>query len=285
MIENSRETGYLKDFPTTVDFEEAMSLPRNKVMIVATGGQGEARAALGRIAGDSHKIKLSQGDHVLFSSKQIPGNEIAIGRIQNQLSEKGIIMITDRQEHIHVSGHPGRPELADMYKWIKPEILVPVHGEIRHMKEHERFGVECGIPKNIFQQNGDVVRLAPDGPKILGQERTGRLVVDGDVILAADGKTLNQRRKIAYNGVISVAIGLDSKGKIYGQPVLRLHGVPLEEDEEEFLDEICDAISQKFRKSVGDIAKFSENIRLLVRRAATEWTGKKPIVSVLVVEA
>ncbi len=285
IIENSRESGYLKDFPPTVDFEEAMELPRKDVMIVATGGQGEARAALGRIAGDTHKLKLTDGDYVLFSSKQIPGNEIAIGRIQNQLAEKGIIMITERQEHIHVSGHPGRPELAEMYKWIRPEILVPVHGEIRHMKEQARFGKEHGISKPIFQQNGDVVRLAPDGPKILRQERTGRLVVDGDVILAADGKTLNERRKIAYNGVISIAIGLDNAGKISGEPILSLHGVPLDEDEEDFLDEVCDSIEKKFPKAVGDIAKFSENIRLLVRRTATEWTGKKPVVSVLLVES
>ncbi|VAV99832.1 Ribonuclease J (endonuclease and 5' exonuclease), partial [hydrothermal vent metagenome] len=243
------------------------------------------RAALGRIAGDTHKIKLTEGDYVLFSSKQIPGNEIAIGRIQNQLAEKGIIMITERQEHIHVSGHPGRPELAEMYKWIRPEILVPVHGEIRHMKEQARFGKEQGISKPIFQQNGDVVRLAPDGPKILRQERTGRLVVDGDVILAADGKTLNERRKISYNGVISIAIGLDKNGKISGEPILSLHGVPLDEDEEDFLNEVCDSIGKKFPKAVGDITKFSENIRLLVRRTATEWTGKKPVVSVLIVES
>ncbi len=285
IIENSRESGYLKDFPPTVDFEEAMNLPRKDVMIVATGGQGETRAALGRIAGDTHKIKLAEGDHVLFSSKQIPGNEIAIGRIQNQLAEKGVVMVMDRQAHIHVSGHPGRPELAEMYKWIRPEILVPVHGEIRHMKEQARFGKEQGISKPIFQQNGDVVRLAPNGPKIVGQERTGRLVLDGDVILTADGKTLNQRRKIAYNGVIAIAIGLDKNGKISGEPMLSLHGVPLDEDEEDFLDEICASIDQKFPKSVGDIAKFSEAIRLLVRRAATEWTGKKPVVSVLIVEA
>ncbi len=285
MIENSRENGYLKDFPPTVDFDEAMTIPRDEIMIIATGGQGEARAALGRIAGDSHKIKLTEGDHVLFSSKQIPGNEIAIGRIQNQLAAKGVVMITDRQEHIHVSGHPGRPELADMYKWIRPEILVPVHGEIRHMKEQARFAAEQGVPENIFQQNGDVVRLAPDGPKIISQERTGRLVLDGDVIIAADGKTLNERRKIGYNGSISVAVGLDDKGKIMGQPMLRLLGVPLEEDEEDFLDEMYETIMKKFKKPVGDIDRFSEELRLLVRRSATEWTGKKPVVSVLVVEA
>ena len=285
IIENCKENGYLKDFPPTVDFQEAMSLPRGEVMIIATGGQGEARAALGRIAGDSHQIKLSEGDHVLFSSKQIPGNEIAIGRIQNQLAAKGVVMITERQEDIHVSGHPGQPELAQMYKWIKPEILVPVHGEIRHMKTQVRFGLEQGVPKAIFQQNGDVVRLAPNGPKILGQERTGRLVVDGDVIIPADGKTLNDRRKTAHNGMISVAIGLDHKGNIFGQPVLKMHGVPLEEDEEDFLDEVVDKIVRNYSKPVGDIEKFNEAIRLLVRRSATEWTGKKPIVSVLTIEA
>lgn len=285
MIENCRENGYLKDFPPTVDFDEAMNSPRDEIMIIATGGQGEARAALGRIAGDSHKIKLTEGDNVLFSSKQIPGNEIAIGRIQNQLAAKGVVMITDRQEHIHVSGHPGRPELAQMYEWIRPEILVPVHGEIRHMKEQARFAEAQGVDKNIFQENGDVVRLAPNGPKIVGQERTGRLVVDGDVIIPADGKTLNERRKIAYNGSISVAVGLGQDGKISGQPVLRILGVPLEEDEEAFLDEICEEILKKFKKPVGDLNRFSEDLRLLVRRSATEWTGKKPIVSVLVVEA
>ncbi len=285
MIENSRENGYLKGFPETVSFDDAMNIPRDEIMIIATGGQGEARAALGRIAGDTHKIKLTEGDNVLFSSKQIPGNEIAIGRIQNQLAAKGIVMITDRQEHIHVSGHPGRPELAEMYKWIRPEILVPVHGEIRHMKEQARFAEEQGVPQTMFQQNGDVVRLSPNGPKTVGQERTGRLVVDGDVIIPADGKTLNERRKIAYNGMISVAIGLDTKGRISGQPLLRLSGVPLEEDEEEFLDDICAKIKKTFKKPVGDINKFSEDVRLMVRRSATEWTGKKPIVAVLVVEA
>lgn len=285
IIENGREAGYFKDFPTTVDFEEAMNLPRGDVMIIATGGQGETRAALGRIAGNSHKIKLTEGDHVLFSSKQIPGNEIAIGRIQNQLAASGVVMITERQEHIHVSGHPGRPELADMYSWIRPDILVPVHGEIRHMKEQVRFGLEQGIPNAVFQQNGDLVRLAPGAPEVLGQERTGRLVVDGDVIIPADGKTLNQRRKSAYNGMISVAVALDEKGKILGQPMIKLNGVPLEEDEEEFLDEVVDQITEKYHRPVGDIAKFSEELRLLVRRAATEWTGKKPVVTVLVVEA
>ena len=285
MIENAQENGYLKDFPATVRFEEAMQLPREKVMIVATGGQGEARAALGRIASGSHKIKLSEGDTVLFSSKQIPGNEIAIGRIQNQLAEMGVEMLTDRQVDIHVSGHPGRPELAQMYDWIRPEILVPVHGEVRHMREHARFGKAEGVARTILQQNGDVVRLAPDGPKIVGKERAGRLVIDGDVIIPADGRTLNERRKLADQGTISVAVALNDQDRIAGDPVVRMFGLPLEDEEDDFLDAVVDAIHKKFGKPARDIDRLSEGLRLLVRRTATEWTGKKPVVLVSILES
>ena len=150
-----------------------MKLPRREVMIIATGGQGESRAALARIAFGQHKLALDPGDLVIFSSKQIPGNEIAIGRIQNELASRGIEMITDRQAPVHVSGHPGRPELAAMYDWIRPEIIVPVHGEMRHMMEQARFAKARGIPHGIVQKNGDLIRLAPNGPEKIGEE-TGR---------------------------------------------------------------------------------------------------------------
>src|SRR5919112_4698981 len=202
----AKRVGYLTDFPEVIDFDAAMRLPRHEVMIIATGGQGEQRAALARIAFDQHKLKLDRGDLVIFSSKQIPGNEIAIGRIQNELAGRGIEMITDRQAPVHVSGHPGRPELAAMYDWIRPEIIVPVHGEMRHMMEHARFARTRGIPHGIVQKNGDLVRLAPDGPAKLGEERVGRFVLDGDVILPADGTTMNERRKLAFAGLISVAV-------------------------------------------------------------------------------
>src|SRR5687767_437681 len=161
----AQSTGYLKDFPEPVRFDEAMRLPRNEVLIIATGGQGEPRAALGRIAFGNHELKLSEGDTVIFSSKIIPGNEVAIGRIMNALSEIGALIVTDRQAHVHVSGHPGRPELAQMYGWIRPEILVPVHGEPRHLAEQARFGLANGIPRPIVQKDGDIIRLAPDGPR------------------------------------------------------------------------------------------------------------------------
>ena len=167
ILKAARSVGYLTDFPETVDFETAMRLPRNQVMILATGGQGENRAALSRIAFQTHPIKLTDGDMVLFSSRQIPGNEVAIGRIQNALAAKNVIMVTDRQADIHVSGHPGRPELAEMYRWIRPEILLPVHGEMRHMAEQARFGLSHQIPRAIVQGNGTMIRLAPDGPEVI----------------------------------------------------------------------------------------------------------------------
>ncbi len=212
----SKSVGYLTDFPETVDFDTAMRLPRRELMIIATGGQGEPRAALARIAFDQHKLKLDRGDLVVFSSKQIPGNEIPIGRIQNELAGKGIEMITDRQAPVHVSGHPGRPELAAMYDWIRPEIIVPVHGEMRHMMEHARFARSRGIPHGIVQKNGDLVRLAPGGPEKIGEESVGRFVLDGDVILPADGSTMNERRRLAFAGLISVAVALDEGDRVKG---------------------------------------------------------------------
>jgi ribonuclease J len=279
----ARSVGYLTDFPETVDFDTAMDLPRRDVMIIATGGQGEYRAALARIAFDQHKLKLDSGDLVVFSSKQIPGNELAIGRIQNALAEKGVRMITDRQADVHVSGHPGRPELAAMYKWIRPEIIVPVHGEMRHLAEHDRFARAQGIPRGIVQKNGDLIRLAPDGPKKLGEERVGALVLDGDVILAADGTTMNQRRKIASNGVISVALAIGGDDRVRGDVEIALEGIPVEEDRDAFLEEACAAAADAARKHGGKEDKLREDIRLAVRRCATDWTGKKPVVDVLIV--
>lgn len=283
IIRVAKSVGYLKDFPEPIDFDLAMDLPPREVLIVATGGQGEARAALGRIAFDQHPLKVGEGDLVVFSSKQIPGNEIAIGRIQNALAVKGVKMITDRQAHVHVSGHPGRPELALMYKWTRPQIILPVHGEMRHMAEQARFATEQGVPQAVVQQNGTVVRLAPGEPKAVGQERAGRLIVDGDVILPADGSTINERRRIAAFGQISVALALDGQGRVRGTPEVRLQGIPVEEDKDDFIAEACEAAGQAARKGDKDDAKLREAIRLAVRRKAVEWTGKKPIVDVLLV--
>jgi ribonuclease J len=283
ILKVAKSVGYLMDFPETVDFDTAMKLPKRDVLIIATGGQGESRAALARVAFDSHKIKLDEGDLVIFSSKQIPGNELAIGRIQNELARKGVKMITDRQADVHVSGHPGRPELASMYEWIRPQILLPVHGEMRHLAEHARFARERGVPRTIVQTNGDLIRLAPNGPKKVGDERVGELVLDGDVILPANGTTMSQRRKIAANGVISVAVALDQSSRLRGEPVVAIEGIPVEEDRDDFIDETRDAVAAAVAKGGATEDKLREAIRLAVRRCATDWTGKKPVVDVLLI--
>jgi ribonuclease J len=277
----ARSVGYLKDFPPTVDFDEAMRLPRDKVMVIATGGQGEPRAALARMAADIHQIKLEAGDTVVFSSKQIPGNEVAIGRIMNQLAAKDILTVTEKQAHIHVSGHPGQPELAALYGWLRPKLVLPVHGEIRHMHEQARFALERGVPGALVQENGDLVRLAPGAAKIVERVRAGRLILDGDVILPADGETINERRKLSLNGHITVAAIFSDKRFV--ESAISYRGVPVEDEREAFIDEMREAAEQAATGPARDEEKLREAIRLGVRRVATDWTGKKPVVDVMLV--
>jgi ribonuclease J len=285
IIDAAQANGYLKEMPKTVDMDAVDDLPRHQVMVVATGGQGEARAALARIAEGNHPVKLEEGDTVIFSSKQIPGNEIAIGIIMNKLAERNILTVTEKQAHVHVSGHPGQPELAKLYDWIRPEVLVPVHGERRHMAEQARFAKAHGVKNALVQSNGDVVRLAPGKPAIVGKERTGRLILDGDTIIAADGQTINERRRLSWYGLVAVAFALDSNDKLIGEPQIRLHGVPIEEDIDDFLDEATEAATKAIRERKGDFEKLREGVRLAVRRVAASWTGKKPIVDVMIIES
>ena len=279
MIEVSQANGYLQDFPKTVDWDTAMGLPRGKVLILSTGGQGEPRAALARIAEDQHPLSLVEGDVVLFSSRTIPGNEISIGRIQNLLAERGVKIVTDRQSMIHVSGHPGRPELEALYGWLRPDILVPVHGEMRHMLEQARLGEGCGIPDTVVQKNGDIVRLAPGAPGKLAEARAGRLVLDGDIIVPADGDAITTRRRLSRDGLVIVA--LDGKGgaQVHGM------GLPLDEDYDEFVAEaeadIADALKKLKGAGARDPATQEEAARLAARRAAQRWSGKKPQTKVL----
>jgi ribonuclease J len=283
IVRVAKATGYLEDFPETVDFDAAMRLPRSEVLIMATGGQGEQRAALGRIALGNHDLKLTEGDTVIFSSKIIPGNEAAIGRIMNALSDLGIMIVTERQAHVHVSGHPGRPELAQMYDWIRPEIIVPVHGEPRHMAEQARFALSHGVPRAALQKNGDLIRLAPDGPKKLDEVRVGRLVLDGDVILPADGSTITERRRLGYSGLITVSLAVGADGQLAGVPVIKPFGVPVEEDRDDFVADATDSATRAFNASLAE-DQLREAVRLAVRRCATAWTGKKPLVDVTLVK-
>jgi ribonuclease J len=282
IIEVAQMNGYLQHFPQPIDFDTAMSLPRGQVLILATGGQGEPRAALARIAEESHPIGLSQGDVVLFSSRQIPGNELAIGRIQNLLAGRGIEMVTDRQSDIHVSGHPGRPELEALYRWIRPDILVPVHGEMRHMQEQARLGLARGIPDAVVQQNGEIVRLAPGEPGKLGHVPSGRLVLDGDVIVPADGETIVTRRRLARDGMLVVVLDGGRRAHVHG------FGLPLDEDYAAFVEEaerdVADALKRLKGAKARDREEVIEAARIAARRAAQRWSGKKPQTRVILLE-
>jgi ribonuclease J len=279
----AQSTGYLRDFPAPISFDEAMCLPKREVLIIATGGQGEPRAALGRIAGGTHELKLGADDTVIFSSRIIPGNEVSIGRIMNQLSDLGVKIVTEKQAHVHVSGHPGRPELIAMYDWVRPQIVIPVHGEARHLAEHARLARAHGVPQAVVQNNGDVIRLAPGEPKKIDEARVGQLVLDGDVILPANGSTINERRKMGFGGLISVALPVGEGGKLAGTPVVRPFGVPVEQDREDFLVDATDAATRAYDPG-SDEEKTREAVRLAVRRCATLWTGKKPLVDVTLLQ-
>ena len=281
----ARATGYLKDFPPILSFDQAARLDPAKLLIVCTGAQGEPAAALSRIASGSHQhLKLERGDCVIYSSKEIPGNELSIGVVQNALATRGVDIITERQAHVHVSGHPGKPELEAMYGWVRPEIAIPVHGERRHQEAHAKLALAAGIPRAMVPTNGDVIRLAPNGPKLIAHERVGRLVLDGDVILPADGSTMLARRRIMHNGYLSATIVLNGGGKLAARPVIGAQGIPVEEDAKEFLAECAEAAAQAVR--TGDARneeKFAETIRVAVRRVARDWTGKKPVTDVQIV--
>jgi ribonuclease J len=279
----AQSTGYLLDFPQPVRFDEAMRLPREELLIISTGGQGEPRAALGRIAFGTHELKLTENDTVIFSSRIIPGNEVAIGRIMNQLSDLGVLIVTERQAHVHVSGHPGRPELIQMYEWVRPQIVVPVHGEARHLAEHARLALGHGVPQAVVQKNGDVIRLAPGDPKKIDEVRVGQLILDGDVILPANGATINERRRIGYGGLITVALPVGDDGQLAGKPLVRPFGVPVEEDRDDFIADATDAATRAFSPGVAD-ETVRESVRLAVRRCATLWTGKKPLVEVMLLQ-
>jgi ribonuclease J len=284
IIKAAKGSGYLHGLPDIIDVDTAMALPRGQVLIVATGGQGEARAALARIADGNHPVKVEAGDVVLFSSRQIPGNEIAIGRIQNQLAEQNVTIVTDRQAHIHVSGHPGRPELEALYGWIRPQILMPVHGEMRHMREQARVGKEAGIAQQVVQKNGDLVRLAPGKPGKFAEVQAGRLILDGDIIAPADGESMTMRRRIALQGVMMVAVGGHAKHHAYTAQVAGI-GLPLVEDYEKFVAEAEADVIAALAKLKGhdkrDRDAISEAARLAARRAAGRWCGKKPQVKVM----
>jgi ribonuclease J len=278
----ARENGYLTEVARFMPPEEAKQLPRDKVMYVCTGSQGEPRAALHRVARGDHKdVSLNKGDAVVFSSRVIPGNEKSIGRLQNKLAELGVEVINASAfGGVHVSGHPAREELAQMYQWIRPRIAVPVHGERRHLEEHVKLAQECQVPEVQLAVNGDVVRLAPGPSEIVGQVFSGRLVLDGKRLKPIGSRTLRNRRKMLQNGSAMATLVLDRDGYLRDDPLVTVQGVYDDDDdddseiEDSVVDAIIDAVDALPRRA--DDASIKTSARNALRRRLRDICGKRP---------
>jgi ribonuclease J len=282
IVHAARETGYLKDFPATIEPEEAAQLPPQRVLYLCTGSQGEPRAALARIAAGEHSsVSLGAGDSVIFSSRIIPGNDIAIFELQNKLAKLGVEVITERDHFVHVSGHPAREELAQMYRWVRPRVAVPVHGELRHLTEHARLARALQVPQAIVMQNGYMLRLAPGRAEIVDETPSGRMHLDGNVLVEEGRGYARSRAALAFAGMIAVTIPLDKKGRVAGDPALFLEGIP-EEVHDPIRAALDDALGRHNGKR-GDEESLKERIRLAVRRAAQAHWGKKPVTRVEVI--
>ncbi|MCH1543069.1 MAG: ribonuclease J [Alphaproteobacteria bacterium] len=278
----ARETGYLTQFPELVDESDAGYLPPEKVLICCTGSQGESNAALGRMANGRHPhLTLEPGDRVIFSSKMIPGNETEILALQNQLAQIDVEIISPNGSDIHVSGHPCRDELADMYKWARPRSAIPVHGEHRHLIAHAALAKELGVAEPCRVHNGDIVRLAPAPTEVIDAVPSGRLHLDGYIMTDSGSAALKERRKISYNGVVFVAVPVDAANRLAGQVEVELAGAPVDDGMVKLTDWALDA-AERAIPSNGKLTpqRAEQDIGSAVRRELSRRWGKKPLVIV-----
>jgi ribonuclease J len=288
-IDVARELGYLDGIPDFRGAEAYGYLPRNRVVALLTGSQGEQRAALWRIAEDDHpEIGLSPGDKVIFSSRTIPGNEKAVGRIQNALAAQNIDIITDRTHQVHTSGHPRRGEVKKMYAWTRPRIAIPAHGEGVHLAEHAVFAKAQGVPSVLIARNGDMVAIGADSATKIGEVEHGRIYLDGELQVNALERTIMERRRLSFAGVVSVAVAIDEKGDLAGDPEIATFGLPPKARDgatfdvvvSDAVEELFDALSRARRR---DPEALRESLTKAVRGAVAEAWGKKPVVHVMVI--
>lgn len=283
IVEAARDVGILPEGLRFVEPKDAGHLPRQHVLYLCTGSQGEPRAALSRIARNDHRdLTLSEGDTVIFSSKIIPGNDREIYNLQNDLVELGVKIITEKDEFVHVSGHPCREELRAMYEWARPRIAIPVHGEARHLEEHAEFALELGAERSFAPRNGDLIRIAPDGPERVDEVPAGRIYLDGDVLLPDGAAPLRERRKLSYAGAVAVSLVLDQKGALADDVIVE--GIGVVDDEQTgpedagLADDIEDAVLGLPKAKRGD----DEAVMLAVKRAARAYYddvwGKRPVI-------
>lgn len=285
IVEAAQENGYLEGLPAFIADSEVNYLPRNEVLLLCTGSQGEPRSALARIADDDHpEVTLDAGDTVIFSSREIPGNERSIGRLLNKLASQGIDVVTARDKHVHVSGHPARDELIQMYQWTRPKIAVPVHGEARHLIAHAELARECQVPEPVGARNGYVVRLAPGRATVVDEVSHGRIAVDGNRLIPMESSALRDRRRAAWNGSAVVTVVVDKDGRVKGTPMVAVNGVFDQDVEPEIAHEVEDAVLAAVedlpKARARDDAQAREAARLAVRRSIRALCGKKPMIDV-----
>ena len=288
----AKAVGLLANTRPFIDEDDAASFPPDKILYLCTGSQGEPRAALSRIArGDHRSVNLTRGDTVIFSSRVIPGNETGIFELQNLLSERGVEIVTERDRHVHVSGHPCRDELRQMYEWVKPRISIPVHGERRHLVEHADFAKSLQVPQAVPARNGDMIRISKDGASVVDEVKSGRLYLDGNFLTEAENPAIRERRSMAYAGHVTVAMVIDGQGSLIAGPDVRVLGVPESREltEESLLDRIAETAEAAFdrlkRRARCDEAEVEEATRRAVRRELNMLWGKKPQVDIMVLTA
>jgi ribonuclease J len=290
MAAAAKSVGLLDGLAPFVTEQEARYFPEKGILYLCTGSQGEPRAALARIADGTHPhVSLGAGDACVFSSRVIPGNEIPIRNLQDKLADRGVRLYTERDHPgIHVSGHPCRDELAEMYRWARPQIAVPTHGERRHLLEHSAFARDLQVPQQIAPRNGDMVRLAPGRAEIVDEVPSGRLFVDAGVLTPENGEALRERRHAAHNGVVAVSVVLDRRGRIVSGPQVRALGLPTDDDYplEEVLDDLSGEAEQALNRLSGDDRDLDETIETTLSRAVKKasqriW-GRRPVVETMV---
>ncbi|MBL8806593.1 MAG: ribonuclease J [Rhodospirillales bacterium] len=288
ILEAAQDNGYLRDLPPFLTESDAGYVPRDRILMICTGSQGEPRAALSRIAVDEHPhVVLEEGDWALFSSRTIPGNEKPVGQLQNQLMRLGVKVITDREAAIHVSGHPCRDELSAMYQWIRPRIAIPVHGEQVHMEAHAELARACQVKHTLVPANGDLIRLdGAEGPRVVERVQAGRWAVDGDRLLPMDGAVVRGRAKLLWNGAVVATVVVDRKGRLMSDPRVSAPGLI---DPEDPSDELAEDLVEAVRGAVAKCpdkapdATLAEAARRAVRKLVSQRRGKKPIAEIHVV--
>jgi len=289
VVQVARETGYLDGVQEFREVSAYAYLPAKKVVALCTGSQGEPRSALARIAAEEHpEVSFAKGDRVIFSARAIPGNERAIGRVINALINQGVEVITERTHLVHVSGHPRRAEMEELISWVRPQLVIPVHGEALHLVEHGALARRCGAAV-LYCRNGDLVRLAPGVPEIIDEVPAGRLYKDGALLIEAEGRTVAARKRLGFAGIVTVALALDQQGGMAADPAIDLVGIPEQTADGAPMAEIAhEAVMQTFetlpRPRRRDPEVVAEAVRRGVRAAIAQHWGKRPMCQVQVLE-